>query len=264
MVMLGVPFPLFCSTTAPIIPSISYGEKRIKAEKFLVYFQAYTSTLKSVGVLEAMLREALEAEDVIGLVVGTRPDCLPGEVVDLLAGLAKNHYVSIELGLQTLDDTQLKFLSRGHDRACSLAALEMLGNFPEIDVGVHLMFGLPGENDDQLMETAASLSGYDLRGVKLHNLHVLKNTPLAGMFERGEFTPVELPEYARKVGIFLEHLSPQVAVHRLSAVASRWDELVSPLWTKEKMGATQYILDYLERVDSWQGKHYLAGWTGNK
>jgi len=230
--------------------------ERYKAERFLVYFQAYTNTFQRMSRLEGLLAEALEAPDVVGVVVGTRPDCLPRTALELMADVAGSRYLSVELGVQTLDDAQLRFLSRGHDRACSLHALEKLGAYPEIEVCVHLMFGIPGETDDQLRETARILSQLGVHGVKLHNLHVLKDTPLQCLYEHGAFVPVGLEEYARKVAVFLEHLAPRVVVHRLNAVASRWDEVVAPDWVKGKMRPIQFIRDYLERVDSWQGKHY--------
>lgn len=243
--------------------------RRYRAEKFLVYFQAYTNTFTAPGMLEKLCRQALAEKDVIGLVIGTRPDCLPKPVVALLARLAKQHYLSVELGLQTLDDGQLRFLSRGHDRACSFAALEKLAVHAEIDVCAHLMFGLPGEGDEQLRETAACINRSGIAGVKLHNLHVLKGTPLEEKYNRGEFRPIGREEYARRVGLFLEHLSPAVAVHRLSAVASRWDRLVAPSWVREKMGSNQYIIDYLARNDLWQGKALGSaapggGWPGGE
>lgn len=228
--------------------------RRYKAEKFIVYFQAHTSTFQSRGGLERLCREAMEEEGVVGLALGARPDCLPGALVEMLAGLAEKHYLSIELGLQTLDEEQLRFLARGHGRACSLKALEKLAGYPRIDVCAHLMFGLPGEQMGQLAESAALLSRAGVGGVKLHNLHVLRETPLAEMYAKGEFAPIGLPEYSSKVIWFLEHLSPGVAVHRLNAVASRWEELVAPDWASKKMEPTQYILDEMARLKTWQGR----------
>ncbi len=228
--------------------------KRYKAEKFLVYFQSYTNTFGRIRELETLYLEALKERDVVGIVAGTRPDCLPSRVLKLFDELSQDHYVSVELGLQTFDDDQLKFLSRGHNKDCSLKALKKLESLSNVEVCVHLMFGLPGETDTQLIETAQMLSNLGVHGVKLHNLHVLKNTPLERLYRNGKFKPVELEEYARKVCLFLENLSPSIAVHRLAAVASRWDELVSPLWTKEKMRPSQFIEDYLEAKDTWQGK----------
>jgi hypothetical protein len=236
-------------------------QARYKADKFLVYLQAYTNTFARVSRLADWLEEALALPDVVGVVLGTRPDCLPERMLRLLAEAGRRSYVSLELGVQTLDDAQLAFLSRGHDQACSLRALERLRAHPEIETCVHLMFGVPGETDDQLRETAALLSAAGVRGVKLHNLHVLRNTPLQALYERGAFAPVSLPAYAHKVAVFLEHLSPRIAVHRLNAVASRWEEVVAPDWARQKLAPTQAILAHLARVDAWQGKHYPGSAT---
>jgi len=239
--------------------------RRYGAEKFVVYFQAYTSTFVRISRLEALLAEAVAQPDVVGVAVGTRPDCLTGSVLERLAALAATHHVSVELGLQTLDDAQLAWLARGHTRAQSLAALERLAAFPALDVCAHLMFGLPGEGDDQLRETAVLLSDRGVAGVKLHNLHVLKDTPLQRLYAQGRFTPVSLSEYARRVGVFLEHLAPWVAVHRLNAVASRWGEVVAPGWAREKLRPTEAIRAHLARVDTWQGRCHQGaparGWV---
>ena len=171
-----------------------------------------------------------------------------------MEAFAREHYLSVELGVQTLDDTQLQFLARGHDSACSLAAIRKLKALPDVNLCVHLMFGLPGETDAQLRKTAELLSERGVDGVKLHNLHVLQNTPLEQLYRQGEFAPVGLEEYSRKVAVFLEHLAPGIAIHRLAAVASRWDELVAPEWTREKMRSTQFIEDHLAAANTWQGR----------
>lgn len=232
--------------------------KRYKAEKFLIYFQAYTNTFGHVNHLEQMYNIALSHKDIIGVILGTRPDCLPRGVLQTLKKISQESFISVELGLQTLDDEQLKFLSRGHDRQCSLDAINKLKQLENVNICAHLMFGLPSETDEQLIETATILSKLGIHGVKLHNLHVLKNTPLESLYRSNVFTPVTLEEYTRKVGIFLEYLSPEVAVHRLVAVASRWDELIAPEWTKKKMEPTQYIENYLVSQNIWQGKKLLT------
>jgi uncharacterized protein len=229
---------------------------RYGAEKLLVYFQAYTSTFTHGAQLMAWCEEALAAPDVVGVVIGTRPDCLPPRVLRLLAGLARRTYVAVELGVQTLDDAQLAFLARGHDAARALDALQRLRACPELEVCAHLMFGLPGESDAQLARTAQVLSRLGVHGVKLHNLHVLRGTPLEQRFRAGDFAPIGLDAYAGRVRVFLEHLAPHVVVHRLNAVASRWDDVVAPDWARHKLGPTQAILDHLARSGSWQGKHW--------
>ena len=228
--------------------------KRYRAEKFLIYFQAYTNTFGRFKVMESMYKEALQEKDVVGIVVGTRPDCLPKRVLKKFAKIAKENYLSVELGVQTFDDAQLRFLSRGHDSASSLKAISKLKKLPDVNLCVHLMFGIPNETDEQIRKTADILSEQKVDGVKLHNLHVLRNTPLEKLFRESRFKPVELEEYSRKVAIFLENLSPNIAVHRLAAVASRWDELVAPQWTREKMQTNQFIDDFLASKKTWQGR----------
>ena len=227
---------------------------RYRAEKFLVYFQAYTNTFARQATLERLYREALEVPDVVGIIIGTRPDCLPLRAVTLLAELARQTYVGVELGVQTLDDAQLRWLSRMHNAACALRAMETLRRHEELNLCAHLMFGIPGETSAQLAQTAARLSALGVHGVKLHNLHVLRNTPLAGMYEQGAFVPVDLATYADRVISFLEHLSPRVALHRLNAVASRWDDVLAPDWARHKLAPAMFIQRSLAERDTWQGR----------
>ena len=232
-------------------------KKRYKAEKFLIYFQSYTNTFGRFKKFESLYKTALEEKDVLGIVIGTRPDCLPRRILQKFQEIAEKNYLSVELGVQTLDNWQLNFLSRGHDRVCSLKAIQKLKSLSGVNICVHLMFGLPKETDQQIRETAQILSELEIDGVKLHNLHVLRNTPLEKMYQNSNFIPIDLEEYALKVALFLENLSPKIAVHRLTAVASRWDELIAPRWTKEKMRPTQYIEDFLESKNTWQGRVFV-------
>lgn len=231
--------------------------KRYRAEKFLIYFQSYTNTFGRINELENLYKIALKEQDVVGLVIGTRPDCLPKKILKKFEEIARNYYLSVELGIQTLNNDQLNFLSRGHDSVCSIKAIHKLKKLSDINLCVHLIFGLPKETDRQIRQTAEILSALNVDGVKLHNLHVLRNTPLEVMYQNSQFVPIDLEEYSHKVALFLENLSPKITVHRLSAVASRWDELVAPQWTKEKMRSTQYIEDYLSSKDTWQGRMFF-------
>ena len=228
--------------------------KRYNAEKFLVYFQAYTNSFGNFKDLDSLYKIALNEKDVLGLVIGTRPDCLPKRILKNFEEIASKSFLSIELGVQSLNDKQLLFLSRGHDSECSLKAINKIKELSSIDLCVHLMFGLPEETDQQIIDTAKILSDLDVDGVKLHNLHVLRNTPLETMYRKSLFTPIDLEEYTRKVTLFLENLSPLITVHRLTAVASRWEELISPQWTREKMRPTQHIENYLTSKNTWQGR----------
>jgi uncharacterized protein len=122
-----------------------------------------------------------------------------------------------------------------------------------VHIGIHLIFGLPNETDEQIIETAQIINDLPIDSVKLHNLHVLKNTPLEDMYNRGDFAPIALEEYSRRVILFLRHLKPEVAIHRLAAMSNRWNELVAPEWTRFKMGSYQYIIDRMTESQVRQG-----------
>jgi radical SAM superfamily enzyme len=135
-----------------------------------------------------------------------------------------------------------------------LKAIDKISKDTSVNLGIHLMFGQPGETDEQIIETAKICNDLPIHNVKLHNLHVLKNTPLETEFHEGRFTPIEFEDYSRRVRIFLEHLSPNIFIHRLAAYSSRWEELVAPGWTSDKMGTHQRIIDDLRRFKSYQAK----------
>ena len=228
--------------------------RRYRAQKFLIYFQSYTNTFDRVSQLEQRFATALEQEQVCGLVSGTRPDCLPARVLPLLRKTHDEHYLMIELGLQSFFDHHLTFLQRGHNVQSGYDAILKLHEHTGVDIGIHLMFGLPGESDEEIIQTAEIINDLPVSNVKLHNLHVLSNTPLADIYARGLFKPIELENYADTVILFLQHLSPHIAVQRLSAVASRWDELLAPDWSKDKLKPVQFIADKLKKRELWQGK----------
>lgn len=229
--------------------------KRYRAKKFLVYFQSYTNTFDRIKPLEQRFAIALEQDHICGLVSGTRPDCLPARVLPLLRKIHAEYYLMIELGLQSFFDHHLGFLQRGHNVQSGYDAINKLHEHTGVDIGIHLMFGLPGETDEEIIQTANIINRLPVSNVKLHNLHVLSNTPLAAIYARGQFTPIELEGYANRVILFLQHLSPDIAVQRLSAVASRWDELVAPKWTRYKLKPVQFIEDELKKRELWQGKN---------
>ena len=230
--------------------------KRFNVNRFLVYFQPYTSTMEQLGTLEKNLNLALEEDKVSGLVLGTRPDCLPEKIFPLFRQIMEKTYLSIELGVQSFSDSALLFLRRGHTAQQSIEAIHRLHELSGVEIGIHLMFGLPDEKDSNLVETAQLINSLPISNVKLHNLHVLANTPLESLFQNKQFIPVELEDYAKKVVLFLEHLSPQIAVQRLAATANRWEHLVAPEWTKERMRPSQVIMNKMLSETRYQGKLY--------
>ena len=199
----------------------------------------------------------LKYEDVVGLIVGTRPDCLSPALLDIFNNASRKMFMGLELGVQSFDNKQLEWMKRGHSAEQSVKAVEKVKkNCPEVNLGIHLIFGWPGETKEDIIRTAVLCNQLEIDNVKLHNLHVLKKTALAEIYEKGGFVPVDLPTYAESVRIFLSHLSDKIAVHRLVATASRWDELIAPLWTRNKMKNYQYMLDYLCKKKTYQGQFY--------
>ncbi len=232
---------------------------RYHANKFLIYFQSYTSTFLSVKKLEMYYNTALENPAIVGIVVGTRPDCISPSLLKLWRELSEKTYLSVELGVQTFNDTFLQFLKRGHDAQASRAAILKIYEFTGVDIGLHYILGNPSETQEDIVDLARTSNMLPIQNVKLHNLHVLKNTELEKLYNSGVFTPLDLETYTNRVILFLEHLRPEIAVQRLSAVSSRWDELIAPEWTSKKMMVTQYILDELKKRATCQGKSRVIG-----
>ena len=226
--------------------------KRYKAEKYLVYFQAYTNTFTKVPVLRSRFETALKYDFVKGFVIGTRPDCISKAVLDLWQEYNQKSFVAVELGVQSFFDSHLEFMQRGHSAKDSLNAIAKIADATTVDLGIHLIFGSPNETDEQIIETAKICNDLPITNVKLHNLHVLKNTDLEKWHSKGEFTPITQEAYTERVKLFLSYLKPHIAVHRLAAFASRWEELVAPAWTANKMGTHQAIVDELRRSKTFQ------------
>ena len=231
--------------------------KKYKADHFLVYFQAYTNTFTKLDALRANFDVGSSYDFVKGFVVGTRPDCLSKGVMDLWNEFHEKKFVAVELGVQSFFDDQLEFMRRGHTAKDSIDAVHRITQNTNVDLGIHLMFGQPGETDQQVIETAKICNDLPITNVKLHNLHVLKDTPLEKIYHEGKFQPIERELYAQRVQLFLEHLSPRIYIQRLAAFASRWEELVAPSYTSDKMGTHQYMIDHLRKNRSYQGKAFI-------
>lgn len=233
--------------------------RRFRGDTFLVYFQSYTTTFAKASRLREQFQVALAFPDVKGVVVGTRPDCLSPAVLDLWTETCNaGNFVGVELGVQSLFDRHLQWMRRGHTVAKAVESIHRLKEQTPVNVGIHLMFGLPGETDEEIGQTAELVNQLPVDNVKLHNLHVIKGTPLADEYLRGEFVPITREDYLRRVVLFLERLSPRIAVHRLAAVASRHEELLAPAWARSKMETYQLTLDEFARRQTFQGRLYLS------
>lgn len=228
-------------------------QKRYHAKKFLVYFQAYTNTFTKTSALRNNFEQSLKYDFVKGFVVGTRPDCLSQAVLDLWEEYHQKSFVSVELGVQSFYDEHLTFMQRGHSADDSIKAIYKISGQTNVDLGIHLIFGSPNETAAQIIQTAKICNDLPITNIKLHNLHVLKDTELEKWHAAGNFNPISREDYTENVKLFLSYLNPRIAVHRLAAFASRSEELIAPKWTADKMGTHQAIIDELRRSKTFQG-----------
>ncbi|KAF0220797.1 MAG: putative radical SAM [Geobacteraceae bacterium] len=225
--------------------------RKYKAQKFIAYFQPYSNTYAPVERLRLLYDEALAVRDVVGLIVGTRPDCLPPETLDLLADYARSTYFWLELGLQSPLDKTLEFINRGHDFAAFTAAVKGCRE-RGIRLCAHVILGLPGETREEMLATAGILNDFRVDGVKVHLLHVMKETPLAELYRRGAVRVMERDDYVGLVCDFLGRLDPAICVQRLTGDGGR-DHLVAPLWSLAKFEVLNAVDVELERRGTRQG-----------
>jgi len=232
---------------------IAILQKRYGADQFIAYFQPATNTYAPVDRLRTLYDAALDHPQVVGLAIGTRPDCVPDDVLDLVQGYARARYVCLELGLQTIHDRSLDWMNRGHHFDSFVDAVRRCQG-RGFDVCAHVILGQPGESRADMMATAEALAGLPVQAVKVHNLHVVKQTALEEMYRAGQVPLFERDEYAALVCDFLERLPAHVVIHRLSGDAPP-DYLVAPLWCLDKPALLAAIDAEFLRRDSWQGKN---------
>ncbi len=222
--------------------------------KYIGYFQAFTNTYASVDVLREKYEKILQEENVIGLAIATRPDCLPDDVLELLTEINKKTFLIVELGLQTIHDRTGILINRGHDYATFLVGLNKLKN-RNIYTVVHIILGLPQENKNEMLTTAREVAKLPIDGIKIHLLHLLKNTPMVKLYEQGNLQFLEKDEYVSLVVDILEILPPTVAIHRLTGDGPR-DLLIAPLWSLKKWEVLNAIDRELQKRNTWQGKYF--------
>lgn len=228
--------------------------RRYKNEKFIAYFQPATNTYGSLDKLRLLWETALEDERIVGLIIGTRPDCVPDDVLDLVDEFAERTYVSLELGVQTMHDASLEWMNRGHGHAVSMEAMQRVAG-RKFEVSLHIMLGLPGESHEMMMETAQQVAEWHPAGVKIHNLYAVEKTKLADQVRAGEVQLMELEEYIEVLADFLEFLPPNVVIERISGDAPP-SNLVAPAWCSRKGSIISALDAILEKRDSCQGAKY--------
>ena len=229
--------------------------KKWKSGKYIAYFQAYTNTYAPIDVLREKYSEAIEQEGVVALAIATRPDCLSKEVLDLLEEFNQKVYVWVELGLQTSKESTAKLINRGYELPVFEKAVKDLRE-RGIDVVVHTIFGLPQEKRDDMIETIRYLSSKDIQGIKIHLLHLMKDTLMVRLYENGQMNFMSQEDYIELISKAISLLPPEVVVHRITGDAPR-DLLIEPQWSLKKWEVLNAIDKYLEDNDIYQGKEYI-------
>jgi len=240
------------SITAQLEAGKSAMARRYRARKFIAYFQSFSNTHAPLERLKAIYDEALAVDDVVGLFIGTRPDCVSEPVLDLLQSYSRRYLIWAEYGLQSARDATLARIRRGHDLACFQDAVAATRS-RNIAVCAHVILGLPGENRADICFTAEILAAAGVDGVKIHSLYVVKGTALAGQLGAGAYRCLGQSEYADLVVDVLERLPARVIIQRLTGDPHP-GELIAPAWCRDKAGTLTAIRRRLELRDSWQGR----------
>jgi len=243
------------SVTEQLESGKRFLRQRYGAQKFIAYFQAYTNTYGDIRLLQSLYDAALACEDVVGLAIGTRPDCVPDAVLDLLAEYATRTYLWLELGLESGHNQTLALLNRGHTVAAFDQAVQRAQQ-RHLRLCAHIILGLPGESSTAMLETARHLATMRLEAVKLHHLHVVRHTVLEKLYQRGEVALLSMDEYATLVVDCLEMFPPEMIIMRLMGDAPR-ATLVAPSWSLRKQAVLQRIEAELEHRNTYQGKRYV-------
>ena len=228
--------------------------KKWPSAKYIGYFQAYTNTYAPLDVLKEKYETILAQEDVVGLSISTRPDCLEDDVVEYLAELNERTNLWVELGLQTIHDKTSKIINRGHNYKTFLEGVEKLKS-KNIKTVIHIINGLPGEDYNMMMETAKAVADLNVHGIKIHLLHVIKNTPMARMLEKNMMELMTQDDYVNLVCDQLEILPPEMVIHRLTGDGKK-EDLVGPLWSLKKWEVLNDIDKALVDNNIWQGKDF--------
>ena len=266
---LGTRGCIFCSeggsgdfapdAALPIGEQIEEGIRMIRqktdASKYIAYFQAFTNTYAPYEKLHSLFYDAILRQEIVGLAVGTRPDCLPPDVLELLDELNQIKPVFVELGLQTIHEKTAQFIRRGYPLSCFEQAVKALHDLG-INVVVHLILGLPGETEEMMLESVRYLNQLPVNGVKFSLLHVLKHTDLGALYEKHPFPVYELDDYVDFVIRCIEELREDIVIHRLTGDGPK-DLLIAPRWTLNKRKVLNEIARRMKETNSRQGKRFI-------
>lgn len=242
------------SITRQIEEQMQMIRSKRPVEKFIAYFQAYTNTYAPLPYLEKIFTEAISHPDVVAVSIGTRPDCLDDNVIDLLARLNRIKPIWVELGLQTIHEHTAVYIRRGYPLSCFEDTVQRLRK-ADLEVIVHTILGLPGETKEDVLETISYLNRMDIQGIKMQLLHVLKGTDLADDYLDGVFSVLTKDAYLDMIATCLEHLSPDIVIHRITGDGPK-DLLIAPTWSSAKRTVLNELHHLLKERNSWQGKYF--------
>lgn len=242
------------SITEQIMRDKEFLKKRYKAQKFIAYFQSFSNTYGPYEKLKGLYEEALAIDDIVGLSIGTRPDCVDESVLTLLESYAKDYLVWIEYGLQSIHDRTLAAINRGHDVKCFKGAVDKTRG-RGIKICAHVILGLPFEDRHDMLATAKAVAAMGIDGIKIHLLYVVKGTRMEELYLEGKYRCLEQEEYVNLVCDFLELLPPDMVIQRLTGDPHP-HELVAPEWSLRKNETLSCIKKILTERESWQGKRF--------
>jgi len=242
------------SITEQIMRGKEFLKKRYKAQKFIAYFQSFSNTYGPYEKLKGLYEEALAIDDIVGLSIGTRPDCVDESVLTLLESYAKDYLVWIEYGLQSIHDRTLAAINRGHDVECFKGAVDKTRG-RGLKICAHVILGLPFEDRHDMLATAKAVAAMGIDGIKIHLLYVVKGTRMEKLYLEGEYRCLEQEEYANLVCDFLELLPHDMVVQRLTGDPHP-HELVAPEWSLRKNETLSRIKETFAERESWQGKRF--------
>ena len=228
---------------------LEQAKRRVEAKnkngKYIAYFQSFTNTYAPVDYLRRVYSEAMAPEEIVGLAVGTRPDCLGDDVIALLAQLNRKKPVSVELGLQTVHEDTVRYIRRGYDTAVYFDAVKRL-KAAGLEVVTHIILGLPGETVEMMMETTRQAAAAGTDGVKFHLLHVLLGTDLAEDYAAGKFEVLSMEEYGEILKTCISALPEHTVIHRITGDGAKKD-LIAPMWSADKKKVLNYLHKVLEK-----------------
>ncbi len=231
---------------------IEWARRRYKARKYIAYFQSFSNTYGSIDRLETVYRQALIGPEVVGLSIGTRPDCVDRERLELISRIGRGRMIWIEYGLQSASDATLARINRGHSVSDFVRAVE-ISRMYGLKTCAHIIFGLPGEGRPEMEDTVRFLADLQVEGVKFHQLYILKNTKMNSIYRAGRYRPMKQRDYADMVAWALANLPKGTVIQRLTGDPTR-SELVAPAWSLDKMQTISMIHDRLRELQGWPSR----------